>query len=106
MKLLLDECVPRKLKPYLRGHECQTAREAGLAGLSNGALLDAAERLGFRALITLDRGFPYQQNLRGRQIVIAILRARSSRVTALRSLVPACLDAIEAADPGTAVQIQ
>ena len=88
MKLLLDECVPRKLKSSLPGHECQTAREAGLARLSNGTLLDAAERLGFRALITLDRGFPYQQNLRGRQIVIVILRARSSRVAALRALIP------------------
>ncbi|HEU5450822.1 MAG TPA: DUF5615 family PIN-like protein [Terriglobales bacterium] len=106
MKLLLDECVPRKLKSFVKEHECQTAREAGLAGLANGVLLDAAERLGFRALITLDRGFPYQQNLRGRQIVIAILRSRSSRVAALLTLIPSCLDAIEAAEPGTAVQIQ
>ena len=106
MKVLLDECVSRKLKAYVKGHDCQTAREAGLAGLSNGLLLDEAERLGFQALITLDRGFRYQQNLRGRHIIIAILKAPSSRLVALKKLMPACLEAIAAAEPGTAVEVQ
>jgi Domain of unknown function (DUF5615) len=41
MKLLLDECVPRKATFLLAadGHECQTAGEAGLAGKENGELL-------------------------------------------------------------------
>ena len=106
MKVLLDECISRKLKAYVKGHDCQTAREAGLTGLSNGLLLDEAERLGFQALITLDRGFRYQQNLRGRRMIVAILKARSSRLAALKRLIPACLDALAAAEPGTAVEIQ
>jgi hypothetical protein len=32
MKILLDECVPRKLKYSLADHECHTVPEAGLAG--------------------------------------------------------------------------
>ena len=46
MKLLLDECVPRKVKFLLAadGHECQTAGEAGLAGKENGELLLEAEK--------------------------------------------------------------
>ena len=32
MRVLLDECIPRKLKSALPGHECQTVPEAGLAG--------------------------------------------------------------------------
>jgi hypothetical protein len=31
MKVLLDECIPRKLKSALAGHDCTTAPEAGLA---------------------------------------------------------------------------
>jgi predicted nuclease of predicted toxin-antitoxin system len=54
MRVLLDECVPRKLKKSLQDHECQTVPEAGLAGKTNGELLAAAERLGFDVLITLD----------------------------------------------------
>ncbi len=42
MKLLLDECVTRHLKPDLAGHEVHTVEDAGLKGLENGDLLRAA----------------------------------------------------------------
>ena len=47
MKVLIDECIPRKIKRSLPGHECQTVPEAGLAGKTNGELLSLAERQGF-----------------------------------------------------------
>jgi len=46
MKLLLDECLLRKLKAQLGGHECMTVPEAGLAGKKNGELLALAEQKG------------------------------------------------------------
>ena len=52
MRVLLDECVHEQLRNRLPGHECQTARYAGFASLENGELL-----------LTVDRGFEYQQNL-------------------------------------------
>lgn len=61
MKVLLDECVPRKFKRELRGHNFLTAAEAGLAGLKNGALLRQAETMGFNALLTVDNGVGYQR---------------------------------------------
>ena len=56
MKLLLDECVPRKLKSaFLEyGHECHTVREVGLGSKTNGELLALAEHH-FDVLITLDK---------------------------------------------------
>jgi hypothetical protein len=39
MKLLLDECLPRKLKNHIPGHECRTVPECGWAGKKNGELL-------------------------------------------------------------------
>jgi hypothetical protein len=56
MRLLLDECVPRKLKNHLPGIECRTVPEAGLAGKKNGELLSLAEVAGFHALLTVDQG--------------------------------------------------
>jgi hypothetical protein len=47
MRVLLDECIPRKLKNEIPDHECQTVPEAGLAGLKNGLLLSLAEAAGF-----------------------------------------------------------
>jgi hypothetical protein len=63
MRVLLDECIPRKLKNALPDHDCQTVPEAGLAGNNNGLLLSLAERAGFDIFFTIDKGLQYQQNL-------------------------------------------
>ena len=49
MKILLDECIPRKFKNSLTDHDCQTVPEAGLVGKKNGALLSLAEAAGMAA---------------------------------------------------------
>jgi hypothetical protein len=64
MRILLDECVNQRMRNHLPGHECQSARYAGFGGLKNGELLDAAEAAGFDVLVTVDRGFRYEQELR------------------------------------------
>jgi hypothetical protein len=48
MKLLFDECVPRKVKFLFAdgGHECETVRDAGFSGKENGTLLALAEEVG------------------------------------------------------------
>ena len=43
-KLLLDECIPKKLKSHLSGCDCVTVPEAGWAGKKNGELLSLAEK--------------------------------------------------------------
>jgi hypothetical protein len=66
MRVLLDECIDEGFRHHFGGHDCQTCRYAGLTGLANGALLDAAGRAGFDALITVDQNMPSQQSLHGR----------------------------------------
>jgi len=80
MKVLLDECIPRKLKYSLRDHECHTVPEASLAGKKNGNLLDLAEKAGFEIFVTMDRGLEYRQNLAGRSIAIPMLRFTASQI--------------------------
>jgi hypothetical protein len=41
--------VDERFRNALTGHDCQTARYAGLAGLKNGELLTAAEAAGFES---------------------------------------------------------
>jgi len=91
MKLLLDECLPRRLKNYLPGHECLTVPEAGWAGKKNGELLSLAEKSGFEFFLTLDRGMEYEQDLKGRQITVVLLAAKSSRLADLLPQVPALI---------------
>ena len=100
MMILLDECIPRKLKHSLPDHECHTAPEAGLAGKKNGSLLDLAESAGFEIFVTMDKGLEYEQNLAGRSIAILILRAKSNRLADLLPLAPDILRTIKLARKG------
>jgi hypothetical protein len=67
------------------GTNAKSARCASFGGLKNGELLDAAEAAGFDVLVTLDRGFRYEQNLAGRKIAVVIFRTKS---IALKDLLP------------------
>ena len=42
MRLLLDECVPKRLKREWPGHEVKTVQDMGWAGIKYGALLKLA----------------------------------------------------------------
>lgn len=70
MRVLLDECVPIQIRAALPGHEVFSAQGMGWGGLSNGTLLDAAEKAGFDLLIVADKNLRYQQNLAGRHLAI------------------------------------
>ncbi len=106
MKVLLDECLPRDLRKHLVGHDCQTVPQTGLAGRANGELLELAERSGWQVLLTMDLGMPYQQNLTGRTISLAIIRAQSNRLPDLLPHVPAILAALPNLKLGEVIQIR
>lgn len=56
MKLLLDECIDRRLAKDLEGHDVKTVPQMGWAGIKNGALLTLAEQ-DFDVFITVDRNY-------------------------------------------------
>jgi hypothetical protein len=58
MRVLLDECLPRRLKAYLADHQVTTVPEAGWAGRKNGDLLRVAAGV-VDAFITVDSNLAY-----------------------------------------------
>jgi predicted nuclease of predicted toxin-antitoxin system len=105
MRILLDECVNQRLRNYLPGHECLSARYAGLGGLQNGELLEEAEAAKFDVLIPVDRGFQYEQNLSGRKIAVIIFRAKSIGLKDLLPLIGDCLSQLKSIQPGQVLRI-
>jgi hypothetical protein len=105
MRVLVDECVDEGLCKYLHGYDCQTARYAGFAGLENGQLLTAAENAKFDVVLTVDRGFEYQQNLGKRKIAVIIFCGKSVLLEDLIPLVPECLEQLESIHSGQVVRI-
>lgn len=54
MQILLDECLPKKLKAEFMDHTVFTVQEKGWAGMKNGELLRRAEK-GFDVWVTAAR---------------------------------------------------
>lgn len=63
MRVLLDECLPRRLTRDLLGHDARTAPEMGWASKRNGELLTLATAEAFDVFLTADRNLSYQQDL-------------------------------------------
>lgn len=105
MRLLLDECVPKRLRRQFVPHSCEAATEAGFSGIPNGELLVAAEKAGFDVLITVDRGISRQNNFVGRKISLITLRSFTGSYRELQKLIPQCLGVLDTLTPGTTVEI-
>jgi predicted nuclease of predicted toxin-antitoxin system len=106
MKLLLDECLPRRTK-YLfgeAGHECETVQEAGFSGKENGELIALAEKK-FDVFVTIDKNIRHQQNLRGQNIAVLIIRTVSNDLDDIRPHIPGALSALRSIRPGQVVEV-
>lgn len=77
MKILFDQGTPVPLRRALSDHVVDTAYEQGWSSLTNGELLNMAERNGYDVLITTDQNLRYQQNLDCRQIAVVVLLSTS-----------------------------
>ncbi|MBI5242907.1 MAG: DUF5615 family PIN-like protein [Elusimicrobia bacterium] len=87
MRILLDECVPRRLRQDLSDHEVRTVTEMAWTSLDNGAILASASGL-FDALVTTDQRLSHQQNITKFTIAVVVLVARRTKYEFLRPLAP------------------
>jgi len=88
MKILLDECVTRKLKPHLTEFEVKTVVEMNWSGLKNGRLMSAAIEEKFDVLLTIDKNIKHQQNMNNYGISVVVLDVEKSKIEFLLELLP------------------
>jgi predicted nuclease of predicted toxin-antitoxin system len=104
MRILFDHNTPGPLRYSLHDLTVETTAEHGWDRLTNGDLLDAAEKEGFSLLLTADKGFQHQQNLRHQRIAIVILSR--GNWPDVKKNIPKILDAIKAAKGGTCTLVE
>ena len=104
MRVLLDECVDRRLARELRPHEVRTVPQMGWAGIRNGALLTEAAPE-FDVFITVNRNLAFQQSLARFDLAVIVLAGPSTRLADLRTLVPTLLPLLHHAPRGTATVV-
>lgn len=105
MRVLLDECVPRRLKGELPGHDVRSVREMGWGGKRNGELLAAAVAEGFQIFLTVDRNLTHQQNWPKIGLVAVVLVAGDNSPSSLVPLMPKALALLPTLQPGSIVEV-
>ncbi len=105
MHILIDECLPKKLKRELHGHTVFTVQEKGWSGLENGDLLRVAEKE-CDVWVTADKNVEYQQNLNRFDIAVVVLIAYRNRLDALLPLIPRLHEVLQVIQPHQIVYIQ
>jgi predicted nuclease of predicted toxin-antitoxin system len=104
MRVILDECLPRRLIRDLHDHVVTTVPRQGWASRKNGELLRLVQT-DFDVFITMDKSMENQQNLTNIQICIVVLHAVNSRYETIFPLIPQMRSALAQAKPGSIIHI-
>lgn len=104
MRVILDECLPRRLVRDLEGHSVTTVPKQGWASRKNGELLRLVVPK-FDVFVTIDANIVHQQNLSLSGLCLIVLHARNSRYETLEPLVPQLRIAVAQAQPGKVIHL-
>jgi hypothetical protein len=104
MRVLLDECLPRRLKQLLLGHDVTTVQERGWSGKKNGELLDLMNGT-IDVFLTADQNLQYQQYLQSITFSIIVLIERDNRLPTLLPLMSQVLTLLETIAVGKIIEI-
>ncbi len=74
-RVLLDECVPRRLNLELPGIDVSDVIAEGWAGRHNGQLLRLMRQAGFHVFVTVDRNLVHQQSVASSEVAVLVLHA-------------------------------
>ncbi|NCC62145.1 MAG: hypothetical protein EOM12_14660 [Verrucomicrobiae bacterium] len=104
MRIILDECLPRRLLRHFPEHAATTVPRQGWAGVTNGALI---KRIGpeFDVFITMDSNIIHQQNLNQLKVCLIVLHAPNSRYETLQPMAPQIVSAVDQAKPGLVIHL-
>jgi predicted nuclease of predicted toxin-antitoxin system len=104
VRILLDECLPKRLKRDLVGHAARTVPEMGWASKRNGELLALAEA-DFDVFLTVDRNLSFQQDIDRFDVAVLVLVAKGNRHSDLQPLIPDLLAVLVGVAPGQLIRV-
>lgn len=105
MRLLLDECIDRRLAREIRGHEISTVSGLEWTGIGDADLLARSAGL-FDVLVTVHRNLMFQRPVPDLILAVVVLRARTDRLVDLKPLVPGLLRVLTTIQPGTVTSVE
>lgn len=104
MRLLLDECLDPGIRDFLAVHQITTVGEANWQGTADNQLIQLAQG-NFDVLLTLDRGFEFQHNLKRLTFGIVILHPTRNRQEDYEPMAEALRQAVKTVQPGQVLHV-
>ena len=105
MRVLLDECLPVRLRHEFAGHDAATVRYMDWTSQKNGNLLSQMLQAGFEVLVTADRHLVEQQEIAAAGIAVVVVHAPSNRTPDLKPSMPHVRAALADIQAGQVIEI-
>lgn len=97
MKILIDECLPRRLKTLLKPAATFTVQDMGWGGEVNGSLISLAINSGFTVFITVDKNLQHQNRLAKYEMAMIVLDISRNKFEFIEPLKPKIIAALAGA---------
>ena len=105
LKILIDECLDRRLVLEISNFYVKTVAQMGWSGLMNGKLLTNAQAH-FDIFITSDQNLSYQHNLGKFKVAVIVLCPIRNRIEDLKPLIPLLLKILSKPAIGQATYVR
>jgi predicted nuclease of predicted toxin-antitoxin system len=104
VRILLDECLPARLKRLVPGHSVQTVSERGWRSVKDDVLLSLAVNV-FDVFVTVDQRIAVQHDLTQFRLGFVIVSVVSNRIESFLPLEAQLNHAVERVRPGEVIRV-
>jgi predicted nuclease of predicted toxin-antitoxin system len=105
VRILLDECVPARLRRAFPGHAVKTVTECGWRSGKDFALLAFAEKT-FDVFVTVDRRLPRENDISRYRLGFVIANVPNNRLEAFEPIFEHLKLAAESVKPGEIIFVE
>jgi len=105
MKIIIDECLPKRVTRFFESASAYTVPQIGLSGYSDTQLLSELDKREIDVFVTIDGNIEYQQQFAQRSFGTIVLASVSNRYEDLLHLKESIVQATKTISPGQVVHI-
>ena len=105
MTIIIDECLPKRMREFFGFAQCWTVPQMGLGGSSDAELLEQLDEKGVDVFVTIDGNIEYQQRFADRKFGTIVLRSPSNRFEDLMRFKTQLIEAAKQITAGQVVHI-
>jgi predicted nuclease of predicted toxin-antitoxin system len=100
MKIIIDECLPKRVTQFFERGKAYTVPQIGLSGSTDSELLEELDKRGIDVFVTIDGNIEYQQQFLKRKFGTVVILAVSNRFSDLEHLKEDIINAVNSVSSG------